>query len=315
VAIGEVTRTPTGTVQTTALSSFSRLSDAQELTRGARVETERRGTETARIVCAVGDGAEWLQHFVDHHRPDAVRILDFPHAAQRVCAAAQAVWGAGTAATSAWLDDQLHRLKDGDPATVLAAIRALPVARAPSPAEAAMARDTVLAYLTTRWEQIQYARFRAQGYPIGSGIVESANKLVVEGRLKGSGMHSRTRAGHADGRGAGDGVRRPLGGSVAGDLASIVRDTTGAADATSGDTGARRQACRTHCQPSGMHRSGSALDRAAPVAGVTRTACRGWPSDCKPSLAQTTASSSSHDGHARKSVRHTPGVGFPLHLL
>jgi hypothetical protein len=30
---------------------------------------------------------------------------------------------------------------------------------------------------------------RAQGYPIGSGGVESANKVVVEARLKGSGMH------------------------------------------------------------------------------------------------------------------------------
>jgi len=29
----------------------------------------------------------------------------------------------------------------------------------------------------------------AQGYPIGRGIVESACKLVVEGRMKGSGMH------------------------------------------------------------------------------------------------------------------------------
>lgn len=189
LVIGAVTRTPSGSVQTTALSYFSRLSDAQAFTRAARVETERRGTETAGIVCAVMDGAEWLQPFVDHHRPDAVRILDFPHAAQRVCAVAQAVWGAGTAATSTWLDDQLHCLKHDDPATVLAAIRALPVAGAPSPAEATMTRDTVLSYLTTRWEQIQYASFRALGYPIGSGIVESANKLVVEGRLKGSGMH------------------------------------------------------------------------------------------------------------------------------
>ena len=33
-----------------------------------------------------------------------------------------------------------------------------------------------------------YAHFRAQGYPIGSGCVESANKLVVESRMKGAGM-------------------------------------------------------------------------------------------------------------------------------
>ncbi|MBA3944224.1 MAG: hypothetical protein H0X37_06625 [Herpetosiphonaceae bacterium] len=36
---------------------------------------------------------------------------------------------------------------------------------------------------------MQYPAFRAAGWPIGSGSVESANKLVVEDRLKGSGMH------------------------------------------------------------------------------------------------------------------------------
>jgi hypothetical protein len=46
-----------------------------------------------------------------------------------------------------------------------------------------------LAYLKKREQQIQYPHFQADGWPIGSGIVESGNKLVVEVRLKGSGMH------------------------------------------------------------------------------------------------------------------------------
>jgi len=45
------------------------------------------------------------------------------------------------------------------------------------------------AYLEKRKAQLQYPQFQEQGWPIGSGIVESANKLVVEARLKGSGMH------------------------------------------------------------------------------------------------------------------------------
>ena len=36
---------------------------------------------------------------------------------------------------------------------------------------------------------MQYPAFLAEGWPIGSGMVESANKLVVEDRLKGAGMH------------------------------------------------------------------------------------------------------------------------------
>jgi hypothetical protein len=48
-------------------------------------------------------------------------------------------------------------------------------------------RAEVLGSLEPRLAQLRYATFRAQGLPIGSGIVESANKLVVEARLKGAG--------------------------------------------------------------------------------------------------------------------------------
>jgi len=46
-----------------------------------------------------------------------------------------------------------------------------------------------LAYLEKRVAQMEYAAFVEEGWPIGSGLVESANKLVVEARLKGAGMH------------------------------------------------------------------------------------------------------------------------------
>jgi hypothetical protein len=46
-----------------------------------------------------------------------------------------------------------------------------------------------LAYLEKRAGQMQYPRYQAAGWPIGSGMVESANKLVMQARLKGAGMH------------------------------------------------------------------------------------------------------------------------------
>jgi hypothetical protein len=70
--------------------------------------------------------------------------------------------------------------------TVLSALRALREEVAgPAPAGPP---DTAPA--EKRAAQIQYAVFAAQGYPRGSGSVESANKLVVEVRLKGAGMLS-----------------------------------------------------------------------------------------------------------------------------
>ncbi len=48
---------------------------------------------------------------------------------------------------------------------------------------------TAVSYLDKWKAQMDYARFQAAGYPIGSGSVESGNKVVVEARLKGAGMH------------------------------------------------------------------------------------------------------------------------------
>ena len=98
--------------------------------------------------------------------------------------AAQAALGVESAGSKAWLDTWVPKLKKEDPEVVLAALRALP---APIP-EAVKARRTAFTYRGQRREQIRYAHFQEQGYPIGSGSVESAG-TVVEARLKGSGMH------------------------------------------------------------------------------------------------------------------------------
>ena len=177
--------------QTTDLSYFSRLADAETFTHQAYVETHRRGTETATVVCAVQDGAAWLQGLVDVQRPDAVRILDFPHAIEHLTAAAQPVFGTATPEMKAWLDEQAHTLKHAADGArqVLTALGKLPIQQAVDPTAAAEVRDRTLSYFTKRLPQVQYAKFATAGYPIGSGSTESANKIVVEARLKGSGMH------------------------------------------------------------------------------------------------------------------------------
>jgi hypothetical protein len=93
------------------LSYVSRLTDAETFGHLALVETHRRGTETAKTVCAVSDGAEWIQGFVDLHRPDAIRLLDVPHALGDVAQAGQAAYGEGTARFMPWFATQRHTLQ------------------------------------------------------------------------------------------------------------------------------------------------------------------------------------------------------------
>lgn len=171
-------------VETHNLSYFSRLVDSDTFQRLALVETHRRGVERAGQVGAVTDGAEWIQAFVDFHRPDARRILDFPHAGERVAKISQAKLGEDTPEMQAWLTQQLHQLKHTGPAAVLIELRLL-VESLPQSADL----TEHLTYLERREELMQYPQFQAAGWPIGDGAVESGNKRVVEARLKGSGMH------------------------------------------------------------------------------------------------------------------------------
>ncbi len=171
-------------IRTAKHSYFSRLTDAETFQRLALVETQRRGVETAAEVAFVTDGAEWLQKFAHHHRSDAVRILDFPHAGEHIAAVGQACLGEGSSAAQEWLKTQLHELKQNGPDAVIAQVADLVATRPQSPDLA-----THLAYLEKRKAHMNYPAFLAAGWPIGDGATESANKLVVEARLKGSGMH------------------------------------------------------------------------------------------------------------------------------
>jgi len=165
-------------------SYFSRMTESSLFRRLALVETHVRGIEKAKVVAAVTDGAEWEQGFLDFHCPQAERILDFPHAAERVSQIGQAVWGEESEQTKKWLGDQLHQLKHDGPLALLSEVAEL---RSQKPVLEVLQKNQ--AYLEKRMNHMQYPRYRAQHLPIGSGAMESGNKVVVEARLKGAGMH------------------------------------------------------------------------------------------------------------------------------
>jgi len=171
-------------VHTQDLSYFSRLVDAEKFQHLTLVETQRRGLENSREVAMLGDGSDWVQHLADYHRRDALRILDFPHAGQRVGAIGQTLWGDNSSEASTWTTEKLHQLKHEGPTQLLAELLKL---QQQHPGLEILEGN--LAYLQKREAQMQYPVFLQNGWPIASSIAESANKLVVEARLKGSGMH------------------------------------------------------------------------------------------------------------------------------
>jgi hypothetical protein len=171
-------------VRTRNLSYFSRKVSSEEFEGLSVAEMHRRGVENAKEVAAVMDGAEWEQSFIDYHCPKAVRILDFAHAAEHINQIGEFLHGEHTPESKTWLEKHLQQLKHIGSKKMLLEFQKL---QRKHPQEQTVTGN--LAYLKKREKQIQYPTFQAQGWPIGSGIVESGNKLVVEARMKGPGMH------------------------------------------------------------------------------------------------------------------------------
>ena len=138
------------------------------------------GFAPADVGVALGDGAEWLRRLYAQWFPDAVRIVDFFHAAEYLWAAARARHHRDDGAAKRWAEKLCGLLEDGRLDDVLAALGG-----AGAGAEEC---GRALRYLSERRGQMRYDEYRSRGLPIGSGRVEAACKTVVGGRLKGAGM-------------------------------------------------------------------------------------------------------------------------------
>ena len=133
--------------------------------------------ELAKEVVFVCDGARWIWNLVEANYRHAVQIVDWHHAAERLEKVARDAL-AGEAAR-AWLGSTREALWDGDTRYVIAACEKLT-------SHSEEARQAVT-YFRNNARRMRYAEFRAQGYMIGSGTVESACKQIVTHRLKCSG--------------------------------------------------------------------------------------------------------------------------------
>jgi len=184
------------TLEAVNLSYAARWEPAEQFGQTLTLEAQRRGVLVAPLVVSPNDGADWIQGNLDLLAPAAIRILDEPHAAEHLATIGALISGEGTEAAKTWTATQRQRLKAEPPAGVLAEL-ARCGAQGPRPSSPlgpngerpadVLARE--IAYFQKRAAQIQYAAFRAAGYPIGSGIVESGHKVVIGARFKGAGQH------------------------------------------------------------------------------------------------------------------------------
>lgn len=134
---------------------------------------------------AISDGGAGLEDFFRVHFPRAECILDFWHAKEHLVEFSQA-WFGSDQQRQRWLSEQCHRLKHEGGQAVLDQLNALELKG--SSAEAREAHRQHTGYFRNHVHRMDYPRYLARGWQIGSGPVEAACKTVVAERLKCSGM-------------------------------------------------------------------------------------------------------------------------------
>ena len=155
-----------------------------------RVEAERRGMQRAGTVLVMGDGGNWIDPLSKRECLYDQRIVDYYHAVEHLYEAARAALGKDTPEAQALAEQLKDHLWAGRIDEVIVTLQGHADRLGPPQAgDGAEHPRRVLAnnvgYFTTHRRHMDYPTYRRKGWPIGSGVTESAVKLFNK-RVKGT---------------------------------------------------------------------------------------------------------------------------------
>ena len=146
----------------------------------------RNGYGWFREAVVLSDGATWIRNMVCELFPDAQQILDFFHLCENVNAFAKTLFPGDEEKRSLWANHVCEQLKASKHETVL---RELTPYKDKKPDGCSV---NLYGYIVNNIDNIDYATYEQKGYFIGSGAIESGNKIILQDRLKRAGMRWNT---------------------------------------------------------------------------------------------------------------------------
>ena len=136
-------------------------------------------------VVFISDGASWCETVAEMYFKDATRILDWYHLSEHIWETARLLYPNSGKLAKGWAKSCLSDLHDS---SGIGLLRRLERSRAVRPEPEQAILDKLIGYLRPRLAITDYVDYRAEGYVIGSGMMESTCKQLVSQRLKGAGM-------------------------------------------------------------------------------------------------------------------------------
>jgi hypothetical protein len=180
VALGSATNT----------SYVAHLGGPEIFGRQVWAEARQRFWMQAEDSLTIGDGALWIWNLVGEHFYASHQLVDWYHATGHLAQAAKLLHGEGTSAAHRWYRRWETKLYQGHVDRLVISLRQQAKQHSPIAAEL---QTEAGCFLKNR-KRMNYLEMRSEGYPIGSGMVESAAKQY-KARFCGPGMRwSRTGA-------------------------------------------------------------------------------------------------------------------------
>ena len=136
---------------------------------------------------ALTDGAESLQQQMLTAFPEHTLILDIIHASEYLWASATAVLGETSPLRTPWVALKLDLLLSGQVDTLIADLTVEAASATWTETQRSAIERTIGYYVRNR-AYMQYDHYLAQGWPIGTGVVEGACGHLVKDRMEQAGM-------------------------------------------------------------------------------------------------------------------------------
>jgi len=130
----------------------------------------------------IADGAKWIWNWVEEYYPNSIQILDFYHCKEHLWSFAKEYFTEQEA--TGWVEESAEKLKTERVEVFLKELEELPDKNK----NLQKSKNKLLTYLTNNKKRINYGKFLREGLLIGSGAIESANREVIQKRMKLSGQ-------------------------------------------------------------------------------------------------------------------------------
>jgi len=142
----------------------------------------RNGYGQYETTIILSDGAVWIRNMCDELFPDAIQILDLFHLCENTYSFAKAIFKSDETKYIPWAEDMIDKFKSSKINEAVVILEKYKNRKLPK------GTVNLCNYVTSNIEKIDYKHYKEKGYYVGSGAIESGNKVVMQKRLKLAGM-------------------------------------------------------------------------------------------------------------------------------